>query len=220
VERGETTLVGIKYFILNLIIAGSITTSTSIYGFINLIIHKRNIQKRLQQEVNEVIGQRQVSLKDRESMPYTMATILELLRYTSVLPFGTFAMTTRDTTIYGKHVPANTDIYFNFYGLNHDEKNFPNPYNFNPERFLDADGKLVAPDHPNRKNMSAFGSGMRACLGESLAKARLFLVIVAMLQKFDILDDDTEPLVTADPRLFPFDVILANPPYQARFIER
>ena len=39
--------------------------------FVNLMIHYPDVQKRLQQEVDDVLGNRQVSLK--ESMPYLMA---------------------------------------------------------------------------------------------------------------------------------------------------
>ena len=71
--------------------------------------------------------------------------------------------------------------------MNHDEEAFPEPFTFNPERFLDNEGKFVAPDHPNRRNMNTFGWGPRVCLGEPLAKGRLFLLMVSLMQKFDVM---------------------------------
>ena len=39
----------------------------------------------------------------------------------------------------------------NLWAAHHDEKYWPEPYKFNPERFLTSDGKLVSPDHPNQR---------------------------------------------------------------------
>lgn len=49
-----------------------------------------------------------------------------------------------------------------------DETLFKNHTEFNPERFLEVEGL--------DKKMIPFGIGKRACLGESLAKAELYLV--------------------------------------------
>ncbi len=35
--------------------------------------------------------------------------------------------------------------------MNHDPEYWDDPWTFNPERFLDEQGQLVGPDHPNRK---------------------------------------------------------------------
>jgi len=52
---------------------------------------------------------------------------------------------------------------------------------FRPERFLDADGKCKKDDH-----LIPFSIGKRQCLGETLAKAELFLFFTGILQQFEI----------------------------------
>jgi cytochrome P450 len=61
--------------------AGSVTTSATLSCFLNVIVHYPDIQENLQKEVDSVIERNcSVAIKDRDSMPYTYAFILELLR--------------------------------------------------------------------------------------------------------------------------------------------
>ena len=56
-------------------------TSASIITMLNILVHYPNVQKKLQEEVDAVVGQeRGVAFRDREHMPYTRACIQELLR--------------------------------------------------------------------------------------------------------------------------------------------
>ena len=77
----------------------------------------------------------------------------------------------------------------------HNEKYWPNAEDFRPERFLE-DGKYVT---TRPKAFIPFGVGRRVCLGEKLAIADLFLVLVRFLQKtsdYQIVfhfDGDTTP---------------------------
>ena len=49
---------------------------------LNVLVHYPHVQRRLQEEVDSVVGQgRRVAFRDREGMPYTRAFIKELLRY-------------------------------------------------------------------------------------------------------------------------------------------
>ena len=134
-EKSEITYENFKYLLGDLIFAGTITTTNTLYSFLNILIHHPEVQHKLQHESDDVIGERHVTLADRAKMPYHMATLQEMLRYTTVAPLGVVHSTTQDTTVNGKAVPAKTNIYFNHFGLNHNEKNFPEPYAFRPERF-------------------------------------------------------------------------------------
>ena len=65
-----------------------------------------------------------------------------------------------------------------------DPDHFPEPEKFKPERFLERSpetGKLVFKPHPA---LIIFGAGKRKCLGESLAKIELFLLVTGLLQQF------------------------------------
>ena len=220
VERSEIDEDNFRYMIADVILGGSLTTTTTLYGLLNILSHNPDIQDKLQREVDHVIGERQVSLSDRERMPYHMATLQELLRYTVVIPQGVIHSATVDTTINNKPVPAGTNFMFSHFAINHDETRFPEPSRFRPERFLDEEGEFVAADHPNRRGMNTFGAGPRICLGESLAKGRLFLIIAALMQRFTVKRDETAEVVSCDIEAFVFSGVLQPPQFKACFVPR
>ncbi len=61
-----------------------------------------------------------------------------------------------------------------------DETIFPEPDQFKPERFFDP----VSLELKRIDEFNPFGLGKRACLGESLARQELFLILTALLQHF------------------------------------
>ena len=146
-----------------------------------------------------------------------MATLYEALRYTSVVPTGA-RRTIEDTHLNGNHIPKGTTIFINLYPIHHDNKNWNRPELFKPERFLDADGKLVAADHKNRKMLFPFGAGARVCIGEVFAKTRLFLIIASIAQNFRIEQD--EPKVPCHPSTYNISIVLDGSDYLVKMTDR
>ena len=59
-----------------------------------------------------------------------------------------------------------------------------------------------------------FGAGRRSCLGEVLARNRLFLFVAVLLQRFTFKADDRYPLPDTDPRKFKFGIVLTPEEYK------
>ena len=203
---------------IDLVIAGVITTSNSLYAFINIIIHYPHVAQRIQQEVDAITkGERQPSILDRDSMPYTVASIYELLRYTSIV-FTLPHKTLENVSLGGHSIPAGTTVYPMFWALHHDEKFWQDPWIYRPERFLAADGSLLPPEHANRKHLLQFGAGIRVCVGEVFALKRLFIFITSMLQAFDI--KPAGEIVTCDARAYLPGTVLRQSPYSVKINSR
>lgn len=64
--------------------------------------------------------------------------------------------------------------------LANDETVWTSPEKFQPERFLDASGKLSL----SKDRSLPFGAGKRLCAGETFARNILFLFVSALLQNF------------------------------------
>ncbi|XP_062436879.1 cytochrome P450 2J4-like [Rhea pennata] len=174
---------------LDLFFAGTETTSTTIRWALLYMALYPEIQARVQAEIDAVVGQaRQVALGDRDSMPYTNAVIHEVQRKSNILPFSVPRMTTRDTTLGGFFLPKGTVLMLNFTSLLFDKKEWETPDAFNPEHFL-KDGQFW-----RREAFIPFSLGKRACLGEQLARAELFLFFTALLQKFTFRPPPDAPL--------------------------
>lgn len=55
------------------------------------------------------------------------------------------------------------------------------PEEFNPSRFLDAEGKVHKPEY-----FMPFGVGRRMCLGDVLARMELFLFFASLMHTFNV----------------------------------
>ncbi|OXB52284.1 hypothetical protein ASZ78_007469 [Callipepla squamata] len=164
---------------LDLFFAGTETTSTTIRWALLFMAIYPEIQARVQAEIDAVIGQsRQPALEDRNNMPYTNAVIHEVQRKGNIVPFGALRQTVKDTVLAGFRVPKGTVMMANLSSVMFDEKEWETPHSFNPGHFL-KDGQFW-----KREAFMPFSIGKRACLGEQLARAELFLFFTALLQKF------------------------------------
>uniref|UniRef100_A0AAF5DF70 Cytochrome P450 n=1 Tax=Strongyloides stercoralis TaxID=6248 RepID=A0AAF5DF70_STRER len=161
--------------------AGTETTSTTIKWLLLFAMKYLDIQEKLHNEIDEVIGRDHlVLLSDKNRMPYMSAFIAEGQRFANIVPFVPFHKCTIDTVINGRLIPKDTLTQPFFWSANVDEKYFKDPYTFNPNRFLSDDGKKFNPKHDHL----SFGLGKRSCVGKSLAEAELFLMFTSLLQKY------------------------------------
>ncbi len=105
-----------------ILFSGRGTSSVSFTFLLNILAHHPEIQDHLAKEIHSVISDpgQYVSLKFREDLPYTRATLLELLRYHSLVALPGIKTTTSITTVCGLTVPANTQFFTNVWAMHHD----------------------------------------------------------------------------------------------------
>ncbi|CAH1791450.1 unnamed protein product, partial [Owenia fusiformis] len=170
---------------------GTETTSTILRWAFLCMIHHPEIQKKVRAEILDVIGaERLPSMHDKKRLSYTEATINEIQRMCLIGPLGgPIHMTLRTTHFKNYVLPANTGVLPNIYAIHHDSEYWDEPFKFKPERFIDQDGNFQKDEH-----VIPFSVGKRACIGESLARMELFLIFVAILQKFSIEVPQGSPL--------------------------
>ncbi|XP_072293175.1 cytochrome P450 1B1 [Eucyclogobius newberryi] len=167
------------------------TLSTAQQWIILLLIRFPELQQRLQQEVDKVVGRSRLpSLEDQPRLPYVMAFIYEVMRYSSFVPLTIPHATTADTSIGGFPVPKNTVVFINQWSINHDPKVWDEPETFNPLRFLTAEGAL---NKDLTSNVLIFSLGKRRCIGEELSKLQLFLFTALTAHQCDIKSDPSRP---------------------------
>ncbi|CAH1779166.1 unnamed protein product, partial [Owenia fusiformis] len=217
-NRGELNDAFIKGLINDITLAATITTSTQLRSLVALTVDYPEIQQKLHDEIDNVLGQRLPTYEDRRVMPYMEAFILEGLRYMSEVPISVPHKTLKDVTLRGYFIPKDTQIWPNLYGLHHDERFFPDPYTFKPERFLDSEGELI-PVH-ERKHLLPFGGGKRVCVGEQLAKIRMFLFMTTLLQRFTLYPETDGCPPNYDPRLSIYGEIMRMHAYKIKTVER
>ncbi|TKR59749.1 hypothetical protein L596_029377 [Steinernema carpocapsae] len=180
--------------ILDIWVAGMETTIvTLLWGIIFMLTHP-NCQDRLREELLKTTnGERLVELSDRTKMPFAHVVAIEVQRAARIGNFNLFHRTSEETVIDGWKLPKGTITVPQVSVIMHNDELFKNPDKFDPDRFLNGDRKLL------EQNVVAFGLGKRACLGEGLAKAELFLIIMNLIQhfKFSVVPGEEAPSLKA-----------------------
>ncbi|XP_030582482.1 cytochrome P450 2J2-like isoform X2 [Archocentrus centrarchus] len=167
---------------VDLFFAGTETTTTTLHWGLLYMIYYPDIQERVQAEIDAVVGSsRQPSMTDRENMPYTDAVIHEIQRMANIIPLNVARMASKDTTVDKYTIPKGTMLLATLHSVLHDESMWETPHSFNPQHFLDQDGKFR-----KREAFLPFSAGKRVCLGEQLARMELFLFFTSILQRFSL----------------------------------
>ncbi|XP_042146762.1 cytochrome P450 2H2-like isoform X1 [Ixodes scapularis] len=150
------------------------------------------VQARIQKEVDDVVGRhRQPTWEDRKAMPFTMASVLEMTRWKVMIPIGMPRGVQEDTSIGKYFIPKGTMVLANVMGVHRDPELWANPDDFDPTRFLTADGTELS---KKPEYHIAFSLGKRNCPGEMLGNVQMFLYLATLLQKFSVLPVEGRPL--------------------------
>lgn len=101
------------------------------------------------------------SLRIYPSVPLIGRKVVEDVEFSELSEFNNKLILNTYTTyiLVGKTIPAGTNIGIAIYVLHRDERFFPDPLKFKPERFLDEDKK-----HPYC--FVPFSAGSRNCIGK------------------------------------------------------
>ncbi|CAJ0965217.1 unnamed protein product [Ranitomeya imitator] len=110
----------------NLFVAGLDTTSTTIQWGLLLMMKYPEIQEKVQNEIEAVIGSSQPQIERRTKMPYTNAVIHEVQRFGDIAPSIGSHVASHDVTFRGYFLPEGTIvmplIHFVFKGKAYFEK--------------------------------------------------------------------------------------------------
>lgn len=166
--------------VLDLFVAGSETTSTTLRWAFLYMAKYPEIQEKVQAEIDRVIGQsRQPSMEDRANLPYTDAVIHEILRMGNIVPLALPHSTNKEVQLGGYTIPKGVLIIPNLASVLIDKKEWATPSTFDPGHFLNKEGKFE-----KKAAFIPFSAGKRVCLGENLARMELFLFFTSFMQHF------------------------------------
>ncbi|KAH7906297.1 cytochrome P450 [Hygrophoropsis aurantiaca] len=184
------------------------TTITVISHFILAMVQHPEVLARAQAEIDAVVGSNRLpSSDDREDLPYCNAIFTECLRWGVPVPLNLPHRLMEDDIYDGMYLPKGSLVFGNIWAILRDEKLYPDPDAFKPERFLDAAVDEIAERRRDPRTY-VFGFGRRRCPGGNLVESSAWLLMVSMIATLDIgkaVDEkgrEIEPEVVFDNAVF------------------
>ncbi|KAH7012954.1 cytochrome P450 [Ilyonectria destructans] len=166
----------------NLVGGGVDTTTSTIMTFLFAMCVFPDVQRKAQEEIDRVIGDRVPDWSDEDHLPYTKALVTEVYRWRSVFVLGGPPHAPIQDDFYdGFLIPKGTTIIGNVWAMHRNPRDYPDPDNFRPERFMDGAERRP---HPTKKGLTPFGWGRRQCSGQPLAEQGIWFTAVELLWAF------------------------------------
>ena len=184
---------------LTFLMAGHETTANGLAWTWYLLSKNPLVGRRIKEEIERTLGDRVPSFDDLQHLTYTKMVFEEALRL--MPPVWTISRcAVNDDSIDGIEIPKGTSIMISPYAVHRRADLWPNPEGFDPERFAPGSEK-----HRPRYAYIPFGGGPRTCLGNRFAATEAMLVLVLVLQRYDLdlvpgYHVEPEPMITLRPR--------------------
>ncbi|KAI9315375.1 cytochrome P450 [Dichotomocladium elegans] len=218
----------IVIILMDMMIAGADTTSTTMTWMLAILIRYPEVQAKVQGEIDafrRTHDGRLPVFSDRDALPYTISVQKECMRFRTTTNFGGGHVTTEDVMWNGYLIPKGSRLAGNMYAIHNDPNRYPEPEKFIPERFINntkpmtasANGRFENRDHFN------FGWGRRICPGAHLAETELFEAFIAVFSQYDIkpvLDSKGQPIYPVTHNGKPGGVVAPPDPFKIRVLPR
>ena len=184
---------------VTLFLAGHETTALALAHTLYLLSKHPEIERRLADELERVLGGRLPTAGDIKALEYTGRVIKEGMRLYPPA-WTTSRETLEDVELGGHRIPKGAQLLFSQWVVHRDPRWFPNPEAFDPDRWLPATAKALP-----RFAYFPFGGGPRVCIGNHFAmmEATLMLAIVVSRYRVHLLPGQTlelKPSVTLRPK--------------------
>jgi cytochrome P450 family 110 len=172
--------------LLSLLFAGFDTTSTvTCWAFYFIHTHPA-VKKRLLAEL-ESLGENPTP-GELVKLPYLSAVCSESLRLRSSVPCSTGRISREPIRVGGRQFPAESQFVPAQHLTHHRADRYPDPYQFNPDRFLNH--------QYSTSEYYPYGGGTRLCAGAAFATYEMKLIIATVLRKYDLQLLDKPPIKT------------------------
>lgn len=163
--------------------AGADTTAIALTQLIHLLIRHPVHLETLRQEVAGVMAEDEViaPYDTVRHLPFLRACLDEAMRIIPPTSAGLPRRTPPEgAMILGEWIPGDTSVSMTIYGAHHDPNIFPNPEEFQPHRWMDAE---------ERKRMEPyfipFSTGGRGCIGRNISYLEQTIMLASLVHRYE-----------------------------------
>ena len=166
--------------VMTLFLAGHETTALSLSWTLYLLSEHPEIESKLTNQLESVLGAGDPSVSDLPNLRFTEAVVKESLRlYPPAWAFGRQAV--QECQIGGYSVPKGRQAFFFPWVIHRDPRYFDSPNEFRPERWNDEKLKQLP-----KYAYLPFGGGPRICIGNAFAMMESTMVLASIARRFNV----------------------------------
>jgi cytochrome P450 len=165
---------------MTILLAGHETVANALSWTFHLLGGAPEVERRLHQELERVLGGRLPRTDDIPSLAYVEQVVTESMRlFPPAWMIGRRAL--EDCVIGGYAVPARSLVLMSPYLVHRDGRLYEDPERFRPDRWTAGFTASLAPFA-----YLPFGGGTRRCIGDSFAWMELILVLATIAQHWSL----------------------------------
>lgn len=163
--------------VITIFSAGHETTANLLSWTLYLLVRHPAALARLREELDRVLQGKIPDAEDLQQLVYTRAVLSESMR---LRPPASFLLrkVSKDTEVDGYFLKAGRLAIFSIFNLHHHADFWPQPEQFDPERFLLSQNR--------RYSFIPFGTGERICIGSHFALMESQLLLCMIIQHCDL----------------------------------
>jgi cytochrome P450 len=184
---------------MTIFLAGHETTANALTWTWYLLSQNPEAESKFHAEIDDALKRKLPAAEDYPRLRYTEMVFAESMRlYPPAWIIGRRAL--NDYQIDRYRIPAGAILLMSQYVMHHDERYFPDPFKFDPERWT-PEAKESRPQF----SYFPFGGGPRLCIGEGFAWMEGVLVLATIAQRWKMRlvqghRVEMQPLVTLRPK--------------------
>lgn len=165
---------------LTIFSAGHETSANALAWTLYLLTQHPTIVEKLRKEIDAVVGKRLPTFEELRQLTYTRQVLEEGMRLFPPV-WGISRTAIQEDEFRGVKINKSDVIFCTIYNTHHREDLFPNATTFNPDRFATEKVKTMP-----KMSYLPFGGGPRLCIGNMFALMEMQLILVGLLQRFDL----------------------------------
>ena len=174
--------------VMTIFLAGHETSALTLSWAWLLLAQNPAAEAKFHEELDRVLKGRLPTVNDYAELKYTEMIAKESMRLYPPA-FGLGRETIEDCEIGGYHIPAKSQVFMFQWATHRDERFFPAPEDFQPERWADNRGSALP-----RFAYFPFGGGPRACIGNYFAMIEIVLLLATIGQRYRLSRVEEEPM--------------------------
>lgn len=173
---------------VTMLMAGHETTANALAWMLYLLSGHPEIARKVEAEVDTVLGDRRPGLGDYKALAYTLQVVREAMRvYPPV--WAVARMANEDIDLGDGVIPKGGYIMLAQYAVHRNPRLWDNPEAFDPDRF--------GPDQPapGRYAYFPFSRGKRQCIGDRFAEIEAVILLATFVRRYRFALEPGHPIV-------------------------